>query len=172
MSFENNDKKFERRGLGEERRFSQANAARPRFDKPRFDRPRPENVVRAIGDKDAAPQVAVGGLKEVEALLENEPLKVHRVLFMHQSKNPKLYSLQKLAKKAHVHVQQVDSKILDSYARPNQGVVALFLGMFAVNCTMPVTLYLANVVLPDREGLAFVLLAAALIPGYLFAFVL
>ena len=60
MSFENNDKKFERRGFGEERRFSQANAARPRFDKPRFDRPRPENVVRAIGDKDAAPQVAVG----------------------------------------------------------------------------------------------------------------
>ncbi len=125
MSFEKNDKKFERRSFGEERRFSQANTARPRFDKPRFDRPRPENVVRAIGDKDAAPQVAVGGLKEVEALLENEPLKVHRVLFMHQSKNPKLYSLQKLAKKAHVHVQQVDSKILDSYARPNQGVVAL-----------------------------------------------
>jgi 23S rRNA (guanosine2251-2'-O)-methyltransferase len=86
MSFEKNDKKFERRSFGEERRFSQANTARPRFDKPRFDRPRPENVVRAIGDKDAAPQVAVGGLKEVEALLENEPLKVHRVLFMHQSK--------------------------------------------------------------------------------------
>ena len=64
MSFENNDKKFERR------------STRPRFDKPRFDRPRPENVVRAIGDKDAAPQVAVGGLKEVEALLENEPLRL------------------------------------------------------------------------------------------------
>ena len=54
----------------------------------------------------------------------------------------------------------------------NQGMVALFVGLFAVNCTMPVTLYLANVVLPGREGLAFGLLAAALIPGYLFAFVL
>jgi hypothetical protein len=36
---------------------------------------------------------------------------------------------------------------------------------------MPVTLYLANVVLPKREGLAFGLLAAALIPGYLLAYI-
>ena len=116
MSFSNDkDRKFERRGFGDEHRA----------ERPRFDRPRPENVIRAIGDKDASPQVAVGGLKEVEALLTNEPLKVHRVLFMHQSGNPKLYSLQKLAKKAHVHIQQVDSRVLDSYARPNQGVVAL-----------------------------------------------
>ena len=78
-----------------------------------------------MGDADAKPQVAVGGIKEVTDVLTKEPLKVHRVLFMHQSGNPKLYELQKLAKKAHVHVQQVDGKILDSYARPNQGVVAL-----------------------------------------------
>jgi len=39
--------------------------------------------------------------------------------------------------------------------------------LFAANCTMPVTLYLTNVVLPKQEGLAFGLLAAALIPGYL-----
>ena len=45
--------------------------------------------------------------------------------------------------------------------------VVPFLGLFAVNCTMPVTLYLANLVLPGREGLAFGLLAAALMPGYL-----
>lgn len=89
------------------------------------DRPRPEHIVTAMGDADAAPQVAVGGLKEVEELLTKNPLQVHRVLFMHQSGNPKLYELQKLAKRAHVHVQQVDSKILDSYARPNHGVVAL-----------------------------------------------
>ena len=88
-------------------------------------RPRPEKVVTAMGDADAKPQVAVGGIKEVTDVLTKEPLKVHRVLFMHQSGNPKLYELQKLAKRAHVHVQQVDSKILDSYARPNQGVVAL-----------------------------------------------
>ena len=54
--------------------------------------------------------------------------------------------------------------------RSHEMVIAL-VGLFAVNCTMPVTLYLANVVLPKREGLAFGLLAAALIPGYLLAFI-
>jgi len=54
----------------------------------------------------------------------------------------------------------------------NQSMVALFVGMLAINCTMPITLYLVNVILPGREGLAFGLLAAALIPGYLFTFVL
>jgi len=53
----------------------------------------------------------------------------------------------------------------------SQEVVMPFLGLFAVNCTMPVTLYLANVMLPKQEGLAFGLLAAALIPGYLLAFI-
>ncbi len=47
----------------------------------------------------------------------------------------------------------------------------LYIGLFAVNCTMPVTLYLANVVLEGREGLAFGLLAASLMPGYLLAFI-
>jgi 23S rRNA (guanosine2251-2'-O)-methyltransferase len=107
----------ERRDFGE-RRFEE----RPAFDKSRADQ---ENFVPAVGDADAAPQVAVGGIKEVEELLNKSPLQVHRVLFMHKSGNPKLYELQKLAKRAHVHVQQVDSKILDSYARPNHGVVAL-----------------------------------------------
>ena len=51
----------------------------------------------------------------------------------------------------------------------NHGLVILLVGLFAVNCTMPVTLYLANVMLPKHEGLAFGLLAAALIPGYLLA---
>lgn len=50
-----------------------------------------------------------------------------------------------------------------------QEMVMPLVGLFAVNCTMPVTLYLANVVLPKQEGLAFGLLAAALIPGYLLA---
>lgn len=45
----------------------------------------------------------------------------------------------------------------------------LLTGVFMINCTMPVTLYLANVVLEGREGLAFGILAAALIPGYLLA---
>ena len=43
----------------------------------------------------------------------------------------------------------------------------LLTGLFFINCTMPVTLYLANVVLKGREGLAFGLLAAALMPGFL-----
>ena len=53
----------------------------------------------------------------------------------------------------------------------SQEMVIALVGLFAVNCTMPVTLYLANVVLPKREGLAFGLLAAALIPGYILAFI-
>ena len=40
-------------------------------------------------------------------------------------------------------------------------------GLFMVNCTMPITLYWANVMLKGHEGLAFGLLAASLIPGYL-----
>ena len=48
-------------------------------------------------------------------------------------------------------------------------VAVLLVGVFLMNCTMPVTLFLANDVLPKREGLAFGLLAAALIPGYLLA---
>ena len=48
-------------------------------------------------------------------------------------------------------------------------VAVLLMGIFLMNCTMPVTLFLANDVLPGREGLAFGLLAAALIPGYLLA---
>lgn len=38
--------------------------------------------------------------------------------------------------------------------------------VFLVNISMPCTLYLANKVMPGREGLAFGLLAAALLPGY------
>lgn len=46
-------------------------------------------------------------------------------------------------------------------------VLPALAGLFMINCTMPITLYLANSVLPEREGLAFGILAAALIPGYL-----
>ncbi len=51
----------------------------------------------------------------------------------------------------------------------SQGLSVLLLGLFAVNCTMPLTLYLANLVLPRHEGLAFGLLASALVPGYILA---
>ena len=55
------------------------------------------------------------------------------------------------------------------YLFKDHGLVILLVGLFAVNCTMPVTLYLVNLVLPGKEGLAFGLLAAALIPGYILA---
>ena len=54
--------------------------------------------------------------------------------------------------------------VFSGYCEP-----VLLVGIFLMNCTMPITLYLANVLLPRREGLAFGLLAAALIPGYLLA---
>lgn len=47
-----------------------------------------------------------------------------------------------------------------------QGNTVNFIGLFMINCTMPVTLYLANYVLKGREALAFGILAAALMPGY------
>ncbi len=60
--------------------------------------------------------------------------------------------------------------VLCCYLSAAVGVRLLLLpGLFAINCTMPVTLCLANGVLKGREGLAFGLLAAALVPGYLFA---
>ncbi len=122
MSFNEDDNRRDQRRPNNDRMRRFGRDDHPRFGEKKF---KQENVVAAIGDADAAPQVAVGGIKEVESLLANDPMRVHRILFMHQSGNPKLYNLQKLAKRAHVHVQQVDSKILDSYARPNQGVVAL-----------------------------------------------
>ena len=59
--------------------------------------------------------------------------------------------------------------VLGCYLCRGCGVTMLLVGLFAVNCTMPVTLYLVNLVLPGKEGLAFGLLAAALIPGYIIA---
>ena len=56
-----------------------------------------------------------------------------------------------------------------AWSYTGMGLTVLLVGTFAVNCTMPITLYLANALLPGREGLAFGLLAAALIPGYLLA---
>ncbi len=48
-------------------------------------------------------------------------------------------------------------------------IAVMLTGLFLINCTMPVTLYWANTLLKGHEGLAFGLLAAALIPGYLLA---
>lgn len=48
-------------------------------------------------------------------------------------------------------------------------VPAMLVGIFLINTTMPITLWMANRLLPGREGLAFGLLAAVLVPGYLLA---
>ena len=47
---------------------------------------------------------------------------------------------------------------------------AVFVGLFAVNCTMPVTLHWAEKLLPGREGFSFGLLAASLMPPYLLSY--
>ena len=46
---------------------------------------------------------------------------------------------------------------------------AYILGVLAFNFSMPITLYLANVILKGREGFAFGTLAAILTPGYFIA---
>ena len=95
MSFNEDDNRRDQRRPNNDRMRRFGRDDRPRFGEKKF---KQENVVAAIGDADAAPQVAVGGIKEVESLLANDPMRVHRILFMHQSGNPKLYNLQKLAK--------------------------------------------------------------------------
>lgn len=50
-----------------------------------------------------------------------------------------------------------------------QSFLFTFTAVFAINLTMPMTLHLANRLLPGREGLAFGMLAAVLIPGYYLA---
>lgn len=47
---------------------------------------------------------------------------------------------------------------------------AVFVGLFAINCTMPLTLYWAEKLMPGREGFAFGLLAASLMPPYILSF--
>ena len=49
---------------------------------------------------------------------------------------------------------------------------AIFVGLFAINCTMPLTLYWAEKLMPGREGFAFGLLAASLMPPYIFSVIL
>ncbi len=84
-----------------------------------------DDVAVALSDEGSAAQVAVGGIREVRELLTKEPTRIHRILFKQHSGDSRLYALQKEAKKAHVHVQQVETRVLDQYARPNQGIVAL-----------------------------------------------
>ena len=56
-----------------------------------------------------------------------------------------------------------------TYFIKSSGLSIVFFGVFMINVTMPITLYLANVVMKGKEGFAFGILAAALIPGFLLA---
>lgn len=47
--------------------------------------------------------------------------------------------------------------------------ILFMLGLFAFNFSMPITLYLANILLKGKEGFAFGSLAAILAPGYFLA---
>ena len=58
---------------------------------------------------------------------------------------------------------------LTCFLLKGNGIALVLLGMFSINCTMPITLYWASILLKGKEGLAFGLLAASLIPGYLLA---
>lgn len=53
----------------------------------------------------------------------------------------------------------------------NYSPILALSGLFLINCTMPITLFGANKTLPGREGLAFGILAAALMPGYLLSLI-
>lgn len=48
---------------------------------------------------------------------------------------------------------------------------AYILGVFAFNFSMPITLYYANIIAKGKEGFAFGVLAAILLPGYLIAMI-
>lgn len=51
----------------------------------------------------------------------------------------------------------------------SSALLPIVLSVLTINFTMPMTLHLANKLLPTREGLSFGLLAAVLIPGYMLA---
>ncbi len=49
------------------------------------------------------------------------------------------------------------------------GLIPVFMGVYMINTTMPITLYWINLFMKGREAFAFGILAAALIPGYILA---
>lgn len=67
----------------------------------------------------------VCGINAVESILRNSPERIHRVIFLQDSGNRKLYDLQKIAKSAQIHYQQLPLKKLDAIDKRHQGVIAL-----------------------------------------------
>jgi|GEM_PF-474493 len=103
-----------------DRPFQREPSASPKF---RQDRPAPRTAENSEDYNE--PQKAVGGIGNVESLLKNKPGLVHRVLFLKDSGDKRLYELQKKVKHLHIHLQQLEASLLDEQAPGNQGVVAL-----------------------------------------------
>ncbi len=66
----------------------------------------------------------VVGPNAVESLLDSNPGKVHRLLFLKGSSNRRLHLLQNRADKMKINCQQVNQQTLNKYHLQNQGVVA------------------------------------------------
>jgi len=75
--------------------------------------------------KDSSKDNIVVGIQGVNSILTNSPHKVNHVALLLNSKNPKLYELQKLASKHRIRIHQLPMSKLDSWYRgSHQGVIA------------------------------------------------
>jgi len=114
-------------GAPRENGFEAPRAPRPRrVESPRDDRPvREPKVTDSVDEVEAAEIVC--GIHAVEALLENSPRRVQRLLLLRANNDTRLHKLQTLAEAERIPCQQIDSRNLDlkTPGRKNQGVVAL-----------------------------------------------
>jgi len=93
---------------------------------PKAQRPyKPAKRAGGFPPKGKETQHFIYGINAVESLLESDPLRIHRIILKKNSGNPRLYELQKKAKKSGIHTQQLDSQQLDKFNTANQGVVAM-----------------------------------------------
>ncbi len=96
----------------------------PKRDSKRDFKP-PQKIAPKDAGEDDLGQTSVAGIHAVEALLNENPQKIHRIVFQKNSENPRLYSLQKEAKSKSIHVQQLEEKLLSRMYRNHQGVIAV-----------------------------------------------
>jgi 23S rRNA (guanosine2251-2'-O)-methyltransferase len=96
---------------------------RPAPNRGAFDYSAPKKPSAQAPDTDT--QYFIYGPNAVQALLEQEPGRIHRVLFLKESGNKRLFALQKSISALHIQYQQVDARTLQKYSAQNQGVVAL-----------------------------------------------
>jgi 23S rRNA (guanosine2251-2'-O)-methyltransferase len=122
-----NDKPKKNEGTPERGRRGTFGASKGKFggnNKEGFRPPQKVHQKKAEGEDDLS-QNTVAGIHAVEALLNEKPQSIHRIIFQLNSENPRLYSLQKEAKKKNIHVQQLQEKMLSNLYRNHQGVIAI-----------------------------------------------